>query len=67
MKAAELREMSEQELHHKKADFEKELFNLRFQHATSQLENTQRMAHVKKSVARILTILRAKELEKTHE
>lgn len=67
MKAAELRELSEQELLSKKVDFDKELFNLRFQHATGQLENTQRMSQVKKARARILTLLRNKELEKGHE
>ncbi len=67
MKAAELREMSEQELLGKKADFDKELFNLRFQHATGQLENTQRLSQVKKNRARILTLLRSNELEKGHE
>lgn len=67
MKAAELRELSEQELLGKKADFDKELFNLRFQHATGQLENTQRLSQVKKNRARILTLLRSKELEKGHE
>jgi large subunit ribosomal protein L29 len=67
MKAAELRELSEQELLSKKADFDKELFNLRFQHATGQLENTQRLSQVKKNRARILTLLRSKELEKGHE
>lgn len=67
MKAAELRELSVEELLSKKKDFDKELFNLRFQHATGQLENTQRISHVRKSVARILTIVRNKELEKGHE
>ncbi len=67
MKAVELRELSEQELLSKKVDFDKELFNLRFQHATGQLENTQRMSQVKKIRARILTLLRDKELEKGHE
>lgn len=67
MKAAELRELSEQELLSKKGDFDKELFNLRFQHVTGQLENTQRLSQVKKNRARILTLLRSKELEKGHE
>ncbi|MCF8104940.1 MAG: 50S ribosomal protein L29 [Desulfohalobiaceae bacterium] len=67
MKAAELRDLSEQELRAKEMDFGKELFNLRFQHATGQLENTQRIAKVKKNIARIKTILRRNELEKGHE
>ncbi|MCF8040059.1 MAG: 50S ribosomal protein L29 [Desulfohalobiaceae bacterium] len=67
MKAAELQELSEQELRTKEMDFGKELFNLRFQHATGQLENTQRISQVKKNIARIKTVLRRNELEKGHE
>ena len=67
MKAAELQELSEQELRTKEKDFGKELFNLRFQHATGQLENTQRISQVKKNIARIKTVLRRNELEKGHE
>ena len=42
-----------------------ELFNLRFQHATGQLDNTARIGQVKKEVARVLTELRAREIEST--
>jgi large subunit ribosomal protein L29 len=56
MDAKELRALDAGELSNKLADLRKELFNLRFQHATAQLENTQRIPAVKKVIARILTI-----------
>lgn len=62
MKAKELRELDTAQLAEKLDEFNKELFNLRFQHATAQLENTQRISVVKKSIARIQTIQREKEL-----
>lgn len=62
MKAQELRELSVSELNEKLGEFRQELFNLRFQHATAQLENTQRIPEVKKTIARILTIIRDKEV-----
>jgi large subunit ribosomal protein L29 len=62
MNAKELRELSAAELNEKLGEFRQELFNLRFQHATAQLENTQRLPEVKKTIARILTILREKEV-----
>jgi large subunit ribosomal protein L29 len=62
MKAEELKELSQNELQEKLDDFRKELFNLRFQHTTAQLENTQRIPEVKKNIARILTVLREREL-----
>ena len=43
---------------------EKELFNLRFQHVTGQLENPVKMREVKRNIARVKTIIREKELEK---
>jgi len=67
MKASEVREKSDSELHSKLSDYRKELFNLRFQHATGQLGNTQRMKTVKQNVARILTILRERDLEQADE
>ncbi|WP_031388521.1 50S ribosomal protein L29 [Desulfonatronum thiodismutans] len=57
MKSKELRELSSTELNEKLLEFRKELFNLRFQHKTAQLENTQRLPFVRKTVARILTVL----------
>lgn len=62
MKATEIREMSVTELETKLADLKKELFNLRFQHATNQLDNPVRIALVKKDIARVKTVLREKEI-----
>ncbi|WP_432735576.1 50S ribosomal protein L29 [Maridesulfovibrio sp. FT414] len=62
MKANELRELDSAALNEKLAEARKELFNLRFQHATAQLENTQRLSVVKKDIAKILTVQREKEL-----
>ena len=56
MKAQELREMTVEQLNAKLADLKEELFNLRFQHATGQLENPMKIRDVKKSIARIKTI-----------
>ncbi|HMB31302.1 MAG TPA: 50S ribosomal protein L29 [Desulfohalobiaceae bacterium] len=66
MNKKDLRELSINELHSKLADFRKEHFNLRFQQATGQLENTQRLPKVKKTIARILTFMREKELEQNN-
>ena len=60
MKAAELRELSVDELNTKLKDMKAELFNLRFQHAINQLDNPMRMKAVKKDIARIQTVLQAK-------
>ena len=62
MKARELKEMSEAELRQKEKEFTEELFNLRFQHATGQLENTQRLPQVRKDLARVKTLLRQKTM-----
>lgn len=62
MKASEIREMSVEELELKLADLKEELFNLRFQLAVNQLENSSRIAAVKKDIARVSTILRMREL-----
>jgi len=61
MNAKELRDLSPAELNDKLGEYRKELFNLRFQHTTAQLENTQRIPDVKRIIARILTILKEKE------
>jgi len=58
----ELKELTKEEILKKKKDLKEEMFNLRFQHSTGQLENTARMKIVKKDVARLETILRQKEL-----
>ena len=62
MKAAEIREMSAEDLQTKLKEARAELFNLRFQMATSQLDNTARVKQVKKDIARIQTEMRAREL-----
>ena len=63
MKPAELRELNHRELTEKVAESKEELFNLRFQLATNQLDNTARLKEVKRTVARIRTILRQREIE----
>lgn len=64
MQIKEIRELSTAEMVEKEQEFKKELFNLRFQLATGQLENTARLRHVRKSIARIKTVLREQELSK---
>ncbi|HHU77270.1 MAG: 50S ribosomal protein L29 [Caldicoprobacterales bacterium] len=63
MKANRFREMSQEELHQNLAELKSELFNLRFQLATGQLENPMRIREVKKNIARVKTILRERELK----
>lgn len=70
MKARELQELrtsSPQELALKIKDLKAELFNLRFQLATGQLENPMRIRQVKKSIAQIKTVLRESELKKLEQ
>ncbi|MDD6262040.1 MAG: 50S ribosomal protein L29 [Clostridiales bacterium] len=62
MKAKELKGMTPAELQKKIADLKAELFNLRFQNATNQLENPMRIAEVKKDIARAKTVLREAEI-----
>ena len=62
MKAKELRQLSEGELLIKEKELGEELFNLRFQHATGQLENVMRIPQVKRDIARLKTILKEKAL-----
>ncbi len=64
MKAKDLRLLSEGELLEKEKTLREELLNLRFQHATGQLENVARISQVKKEIARIKTILRERVLGK---
>jgi large subunit ribosomal protein L29 len=61
MNAADLREMNIDELVEALADAKEELFNLRFQLATNQLDNTARFKEVKKDIARIRTVMRERE------
>jgi len=63
MKTTEIRELSAAELDTKLADLKEELFNLRFQMATGQCENPMQIRDVKKSIARIKTIQRERELK----
>ncbi|OPY78500.1 MAG: 50S ribosomal protein L29 [Syntrophorhabdus sp. PtaU1.Bin058] len=60
MKGRELKELTREELLKKKKDAKEELFNLRFQHSTGQLENTARLKLLKRDVARIETALQEK-------
>ena len=60
--AAELRELSDEELVLRVREAKEELFNLRFQMATGQLDNNRRLRTVKHDIARIYTILREREL-----
>ena len=61
-RARELREFNEIELEHRLSEAKEELFNLRFQNATGQLDNIARIPQVKREVARIETLLREREI-----
>jgi large subunit ribosomal protein L29 len=62
-KTAEFRNMDTEELETRLTDTRQELFNLRFQLVTGQLDNSARIGHVRRQVARIETILREREIE----
>ncbi|MDB4867950.1 MAG: ribosomal protein [Cohnella sp.] len=62
MKASEFRNLTSAELEQKVAVFKDELFNLRFQLATGQLDNPHRLSELRKEIARAKTILREREL-----
>jgi large subunit ribosomal protein L29 len=62
MNLAEIRDMTNDELIEAVAEAKEEQFNLRFQVATNQLDNTARITEVKKNVARLLTIMREREM-----
>jgi large subunit ribosomal protein L29 len=62
MKVRELRDKSDSELIEQERELREELFNLRFQHATGQLENSMALVRVKRDIARVKTILREREL-----
>ena len=64
MKIQEIREMSVEELNEKLTGLKEELFNLRFSHATGQLNNPMQMVNCKRDIARIKTILREREIKK---
>ena len=61
-RSAELRDLVNEELESRLAEARAELFNLRFQHVTGQLDNYARLGQVRKDVARITTILREREI-----
>jgi large subunit ribosomal protein L29 len=63
MKAAEVRELDVEELEQRLGETRRELFNLRFQHATGQLENTGQLKEVRRTIARLLTVLNQKRQE----
>ena len=62
MQIKEIRELTTEEMVAKEKEFKKELFSLRFQLATGQLENTARLKQVRKTIARIKTVMREQEL-----
>ncbi len=62
MKAKEVHELEDTELEHKLREAKTELFNLRFQHATGQLDNALRIREAKRDIARIQTVIRERQL-----
>ena len=62
MKVSEIREMTQLELQEELNELKSELFKLRFQHATNQLENPMEIKNVKKSIARVKTVMREREI-----
>lgn len=62
MKVKEVRDMTTDELKNNLSGLKEELFNLRFQLATGQLDNSMRVKDVRKSIARVLTVMREREL-----
>ena len=64
MKAKDIRALTTDQMLEKEKQYKEEVFNLRFQQATGQLENTARLRQVRKNIARIKTILSEKELSK---
>ena len=62
MKAEEMRSMSAEQLNDKLKELKGELFNLRFQHAINQLENPHKITDVKHDIARVMTVLREKNV-----
>ncbi len=63
MKASELRNLTISELHAKLKELKEALFNLKIQHSTGQLQNTAQLRKTRRDIARVLTILREKELQ----
>jgi large subunit ribosomal protein L29 len=67
MTAAELRELPDDELRQKLSESKEELFNLRFQIVTGQLDDPRRIKTVKREIARVLTVLREREIAAARE
>lgn len=67
MKASEIRSLSENDLNQKLVDLKQELFNLRFQNATGQLEDVNQIGRVKQDIARVKTVQRENELKTRKE
>jgi len=67
MKARELRDLSDDELRSKEEELKDQLFKLNFQHTLGQLENAMKLKSIKKDIARIKTILREKERERSNK
>lgn len=65
MKVKQIRDLSDAELMQKEKDLKGELFNLRFQAATGQLDNPMRIREVRKTIARVMTILTEREQKKS--
>ena len=65
MKINEIKDLTTEELNTKVEELKAELFNLRFQHATNQLDNPRVITEVKRTIARVKTILRERELNQT--
>jgi len=66
-RATELRELDDAELVTRLAESKEELFNLRFQHATGQLDNMSRLGEVRRDIARLATVIREREIEAAEE
>jgi large subunit ribosomal protein L29 len=67
LKAADIRELPTDDLYRRLAETKEELFNLRFQNATGQLDNYKRLGVLRKDVARILTVIREREIQELQE
>lgn len=67
MKASQLRDLSLEELAEKETELREELFNLRFQNTTNQLENTARLPLTRKEIARVGTVIREKIVARARE
>ena len=65
MKIEKLRDLTIEELQVKLKDLKEELFNLRFQHATNQLDNPMKMVEVKRTIARVKTVIREAEIKES--